>query len=205
MLPKDSFSAIILAAGLSSRMGRSKQLIKIDEVTMLDRAIEAALTAGLVSPIVVLGHSAAEITSQTVLLNQCKVVINDLYRSGMSTSLKCGIEASPPQNTAYVFMLADQPLVTGALIKELLKGFEENQADILYPVYRKRRGNPVIISAKLRNRLMEAKGDEGARFLFSASDLTVVPYPVTTSAVITDIDTPDDVQRVINSLSLGKD
>lgn len=205
MAVKESFSVIILAAGLSSRMGTPKQLLSIDGLSMLDHAVEAALAAGLDSPIVVLGHTAEQIKSQARLLSSCTVVINDSYRSGLSTSLKCGIEASRPETTAYVFMLADQPLVTGTLIKKLLKAFEERRPDILHPVYQGQRGNPVIITSRLRKRLLEAKGDSGARFLFNDPHLTIIPYPVTTPAVIVDIDTPEDLQKFNHDFLLGKD
>ena len=204
MPEKESFSAIILAAGLSSRMGCPKQLLPVDGLSMLDHAIKAALTAGLEPPIVVLGHSAEHIKSQARLLSRCTVAINDYYKLGLTTSLICGIKSSPHETTAFVFMLADQQLVTGTILKKLLNAFEKRRADILNPTYQGKRGNPVIIKSKLQKLLLQAKGDSGARFLFSDPGLTVVPYPVTTTAVIIDIDTPEDLQILGHDELLGK-
>ncbi|BHH82560.1 nucleotidyltransferase family protein [Desulforhopalus sp. 52FAK] len=195
MNSKGHFSAILLAAGLSSRMGSPKQLLQINGATMLDRAVETALAAGIDKPVVVLGHNASEIQHQTELLHKCKVVINESYQTGMSTSLRCGVAATTAKSSAYLFMLIDQPLVDGTLVRELLRKFEQQEADILYPEYQGKRGNPVIISSKLRGRLLEAKGDSGARFLFTDKALNIIAHPVSTPAVIIDVDTPEDLRN----------
>ena len=196
MSQQDYFSAIILAAGISSRMGKPKQLLEVDGSTMIDHAVQAALDAGIDSPIVVLGANAKEIESRSRLLCRCTVVKNNSYQEGLSTSLKTGLQSAPARIAAYIFMLADQPLVNGELIFEMIQEFKKTEADILYPEYRGQRGNPVIIRSTLRNRLLLAKGDIGAKFLFTDHTLSIVAYPVTTSAVITDIDTPEDYQNI---------
>ena len=196
MNSKQHFSAIILAAGLSSRMGSPKQLLQINGQTMLERAIETTLAAGIKKPIVVLGHNAIEIQAQIKLHHKCKVVINDSYEKGMSTSLRSGVRATTAKTFAYLFMLIDQPLVSGKLVRELLDTFEQKEGDILYPEYQGQRGNPVVISSKLRGRLLKAKGDSGARFLFADKDLNIIGHPVESPAVITDIDTPEDLDNL---------
>ena len=190
------FTAIILAAGISSRMGRPKQLLKVDGSTMIDHAIQAALDAGMDSPIVVLGANANQIKSSSRLLCRCTVIKNTNYREGLSRSLKSGLQSTPAQTTAYIFMLADQPLISGRLVLQMIQEFNKTRADILYPEYQGQRGNPVIISSKLRNRLLLAEGDSGAKFLFTDNSLSIVPYPINTDAVITDIDTPEDYKNI---------
>lgn len=192
MSPRSYFTAIILAAGTSSRMGKPKQLLEVNGKCMLDHTIQAALNAGIGLPIVVLGANAKQIESQSALLSCCTKVLNQQYHLGQSTSLIKGVLSSPSCSTAYIFLLADQPSVKGALIREMMNEFEKQKTDILYPVYQGQRGNPVIISSELRNQLLLSTGDTGAKFLFSNSALKIVSYPVDTKAVITDIDTPED-------------
>ena len=196
MIPQEHFTAIILAAGTSSRMGRPKQLLKVDGLCMLDHAIQAALDAGISVPIVILGANASLIKSQALLLPRCKTAINQNYNMGQSTSLIKGVLSSAPMSTAYVFLLADQPLVRGELVLAMMNRFEKIRADILYPEYLGQRGNPVIITSRLRSQLLLSKGDSGAKFLFSDSTLKIVTYPVPTDAVVTDIDTPEDYQNI---------
>lgn len=196
MITQEHFTAIILAAGTSSRMGGPKQLLEVNGICMLDHAIQAALNAGMSVPIVVLGANAKQIKSQSILLNQCKVALNKKFDQGLSTSLIRGVHSSPSESTAYIFILADQPLVVGALVLEMINEFRKVRADILYPEYRGQRGNPVIITSRLRNQLLLSKGDSGAKFLFSDSTLKIVAYPVHTDAVITDVDTPEEYQNI---------
>ena len=198
MIPQEHFTAIILAAGASSRMGRPKQLLEVNGICMLDHAIQAALSAGIIPPIVVLGANAKLIESYSTLLNQCTVVLNKKHDLGLSTSLIRGVLSSPDHSTAYIFIRADQPLIGGKLVLEMMNEFEKIKADILYPEYLGQRGNPVIINSKLRNHLLLSKGDSGAKFLFSDSTLHIVSWPVNTDAVITDVDTPEDYRNICN-------
>lgn len=198
------FTAIILAAGASSRMGKPKQLLKVDGQYMLDRSILAAIRADINPPVVVLGANAGLIESHATQLKRCIVVKNDNFQMGLSTSLKCGIQAAPPQTEAYIFILADQPLVSSTLLIEMMKEFEQTKADLLYPIFQGRRGNPVIVTSRLHDRLLLATGDSGAKFLFADNSLKIVPYPVTTSAVIADVDTPEDFQELCRQQLLKK-
>lgn len=192
------FTAIILAAGTSSRMGTPKQLLEVNGLSLLDHAIQAALNAGIISPIVVLGANAKLIEDQSVLLSHCTTVLNPKFVMGQSTSLVQGVLSSPAKSNAYIFLLADQPFIEGQMIGKMMSTFEKTGADVLYPEYRGQRGNPVIISSRLRQQLLLATGDNGARFLFSDRSLKIVSYPVSTEAVTIDIDTPSDYQKFCN-------
>ena len=201
MNKKVKFAAVILAAGMSSRMGRPKQMLRLKGKTMLEHAITAARGAGIVSPVLVIGAFADDIMQHTELTKKCETIYNKDYTKGQATSLSVGVEAIKGKCEAAIFMLADQPLVDAALIIALMKQFKRCRPDILYPVYKEQRGNPVIVSADLFPRLINASGDQGARFLFSDSSLSVHTYDVENIAVITDIDTWDDylkAQRLIS-------
>jgi molybdenum cofactor cytidylyltransferase len=180
-------------------MGKPKQLLMVEGLCMLDHAIQAALEAGIAAPIVVLGAHAKEIERYSTLLNNCTIIYNHEHHLGQSTSLQSGVRAALPQSTAYLFLLADQPLVDSTLLTLLIHTFTTTKADIVYPEYGGQRGNPVIISAGLRKRLLAASGDTGARFLFSDDSLKIVSVPVPTKAVITDIDTPEEYQKLLRN------
>jgi molybdenum cofactor cytidylyltransferase len=182
-----------------SGMGKPKQLLIVEGLCMLDHAIRAALEAKMHSPVVVLGAHAREIESHSALLKHCRIIYNKEHHLGQSASLKSGVRAAPPQSTAYVFLLADQPLVDGRLLTLMIRKFTKTRADILYPEYLGQRGNPVIISTRLRERLLLAQGDSGARYLFLDDRLKKVSFPVETKGVIMDIDTPEEYQQLLTN------
>lgn len=198
---KPQFSAVILAAGMSSRMGRPKQLLRVMGKSMLEHAITAAKGAGIVSPVLVIGAFAADILRDIKLASKCETIFNKDYKDGQATSLRVGVEAVKGKCDAAIFMLSDQPLIDAVLITELMEQFSNYRPDILYPVYKKQRGNPVVISARLFSRLINSSGDQGARFLFNDNSLALRAYQVENRAVITDVDTWLDYLRLLRSIS----
>jgi molybdenum cofactor cytidylyltransferase len=196
MFSDSRFKAVILAAGSSSRMGSPKQLLKVQGYSMLDHAIGAALGAGLHRPVVVLGANRDAILDGIQLADRCELVFNPEYSLGQASSLVVGVKQIIDRCAAAVFLLSDQPLVTAGLVSELIDRFVEHQPDVLYPVYRKKRGNPVIINSALFPRLLNATGDTGARFLFRDTRLNIFAYEVDDSSVTVDIDTPEAFQAL---------
>lgn len=192
-----TFAAVILAAGMSSRMGKPKQLLKVLGKSMLEHSIAAARGAGIVSPVLVLGAFADDIVRDVKLVSKCEIIFNKDFMEGQATSLRVGVRAVTGKCEAAIFMLTDQPLIEATLITELMGQFSHYKPDILYPVYKQQRGNPVIINARLFPRLMTSSGDQGARFLFSDKSLTIRAYEVENKAVITDVDTWHDYLQVL--------
>ena len=180
-------------------MGKPKQLLRFKGQTMLEHAISAALGAGIPTPVVVVGAYADSLLKEVQLLRCCKVVHNDDFAQGQSTSLRAGTNFVSGTCDAAIFMLADQPLVDSTLILELSSEFSRVKPDVLYPVYRKQRGNPVIIGAKLFPRLINISGDEGARSLFTDQSLTIHAHEVDNEAITTDIDTWQDYTSLFTS------
>ena len=193
------FAAVILAAGMSTRLGRPKQLLRVAGKSMLEHAITAARGAGIVTPVLVLGAFADDNLKDVRSVTKCETIFNHNFADGQATSLKAGVSSIMDTCDAAIFMLADQPLITATLIMELMTRFNQHKPHILHPVYRERRGNPVIISARLFPRLLASTGDQGARFLFADTSLRVHAYEVEDKAVVTDVDTWDDYFTLVDS------
>src|SRR5215469_14966221 len=107
---KESIGAVILAAGMSSRMGEPKQLLRLGGKTLLEQVLDNARSAAVDEIVVVLGAGAENIRRQ-VDLSRIKVVINGSYQQGMSSSLGAGLAALDPAINAALILLADQPFV----------------------------------------------------------------------------------------------
>ncbi|MBC8248398.1 MAG: TIGR01457 family HAD-type hydrolase, partial [Anaerolineales bacterium] len=123
-----------------------------------------------------------------------QVVVNEKWKSGLSSSVRAGLAAVKPEVGAALFVLADQPGVTAEVIAKLVERYRETRASIVVPTYRGRRGNPVLFDRALFAELMKVKGDQGGRQLIAEHGDQVEEIEVQTEAIFTDIDTPDDYQ-----------
>lgn len=191
-------AGIILAAGASSRMGRTKQLLPFKNTTLLGRVMENAARSRLHERIVVLGHDADHII-KALDFSGTRIVRNPDYALGQSTSLIKGLSAVSREIAGAMFLLADQPLVGPMLIDRILSAFEVSDAPIIIPFFQGRRGNPVIVDRSLFPRLSLLTRDTGARDLFREYESAIVKVPVDDPAVVTDIDTPDDYREISES------
>lgn len=195
--PDKKIAGIILAAGSASRMGKTKQLLPFGESTLLGRVIQNARNSRLHEIIVVLGHDADKI-SRTIDLAGTRVIRNTAYAKGQSTSLIKGVEAVSSSCDAAMFLLADQPLVTAAIINRLADAFETGNAPIAIPYCNGKRGNPVIIARPLFHRLASLSADTGARVLFEEFKDTILKVSIPDDAILVDVDTLADYQTLIS-------
>lgn len=193
-------SGIVLAAGQSSRISGTKQLLKFRESTLLGQVIANARRSLLNEIIVVLGHDAAEIRSQVDLAG-VKVVLNENYKQGQSSSLKAGLSHVSKRSHAAMFLLGDQPLVDECVINKVIRAYEESLKPIVIPVFAGRRGNPVVIGRELFGELTAtAKGDAGARVLFNRHAGLIHRMEIDSRFIHVDVDTLEDYNSLMNTI-----
>jgi 4-nitrophenyl phosphatase len=183
--------AIVLAAGESQRFGQPKQLLPVGNKTMIQHVVDVVLYSPVQQVIVVLGCRAAEIEA-SVADRPVQVVVNQEWKSGLSSSVQAGLSAVEPEVSAAIFILADQPGVTAEVIAKLVERYRENRAPIVVPTHQGRRGNPVLFNRSLFAELLQVKGDQGGRQLITEHAGRVEEVEVGTEAIFTDIDTADD-------------
>ncbi len=189
-------AGVTLAAGMSTRMGTAKQLLMFQRKPLLANVIANARAAACLSPlIVVLGHQAAVI-QQKIDFEATRVVIAKEYQNGQSASLKAGLSAVPECCDGALFLLGDQPFVTGEIIRRIVAGFRQSAADIIIPTYGGKRGNPALIARSLFPQLFSIIGDVGARPLFSAYPERVIEIEVGNENACLDIDTWEAYQSL---------
>ncbi len=187
---------VILAGGSSSRLGRPKQLLALGGRPVLAHTLASALAASLAGVIVVLGHAAEAIRAQ-IDFGAARVVVNERYAEGQSTSLRAGVSALPPDAAAAIFILGDQPLIGPDVHDALVAAYRDSGAPIVQPSYDGQRGNPVLIASGLFPELLAVTGDQGARNVLRAhaAEVRVVPIPGPTPT--DDLDTEEDYQRLL--------
>jgi molybdenum cofactor cytidylyltransferase len=188
-------AGVILATGMSRRLGRPKQLLPLAGRPALAHVIDAAAQTPLDPQLVILGYASDEIQAH-VDCSSTVVVINADYAGGESTSVKAAIRALPPNVDAALFFLGDQPLVDHRVIERLIAAYRTQPAAILQPCYREGPGNPVMIARPLFPELLKLTGDTGARPLLYRYQGQIKLVEVPAVHRPEDLDTWEDYERL---------
>jgi len=184
-------AALLLAAGQSRRMGGpNKLLAEIDGVPMVTRVAQRLLAARARPIIAVLGNQAEMVDAALGKL-PVERVRNPEFAAGLSTSLKRGIAALPPDLDGVIICLGDMPLISGRHLDRLIAAFNplEGRA-IIVPTRRGKRGNPVLWSKRFFPEMAELAGDVGAKHLIGEHSELVAEVEMDDD-VLVDIDTPE--------------
>jgi len=187
--------AVILAAGMSSRMGEIKQLLRLGGRTLLDQVIANVRASGVRDIILVLGH-AAETIMEGMAARNLEVVVNRAYREGMGSSLRTGVSALSPEVTAALICLADQPFVRPETLEFLMDQYRKSSAQIVIPMCRGFRGNPVLLDRSVFPEVMALTGDIGCRAIFGSHLEGIDKVPVEDLGILLDIDSKEDFDRL---------
>jgi molybdenum cofactor cytidylyltransferase len=190
-----ALAGIVLAAGESRRMGTPKQLLPFGERTILERVVDTLLTAGVGQVIVVLGHLADRV--RTVLGDRpVQAIVNEAYRQGMLSSVKCGVQAISTDHNAVLFALGDQPQIDSAVVREVIRAYRAGDAGIVIPRYNGEKGHPIIINlSRYREAIIDLPDSLGLNALMQEYADDVHLIDVTTEDIIHDIDVPEDYTR----------
>ena len=199
-------AAIILAAGASTRFGQPKQLLDWGGMPLLAHIAGVALDAGLEPVIVVLGCQAeAARVALGAAVNRrrwepVQTVMNWRWEEGLSTSVRVGLTALPPETQAVILMQCDQPLVTPDLLRQIAARFEESGAAIVHPTHAGQRGTPTLFARRLFPELAAVSGDKGGRIVIARHPDEVATFEVANPDVLADIDTSADYRRLRASI-----
>jgi molybdenum cofactor cytidylyltransferase len=184
-------AALVLAAGLSSRMGSNKLLADLKGKPLLRHAAEAAANSAASCVMVVTGNEAEKAEAALKGL-RVKAVHNADYAKGLSASLKKGIASVPPDCDGVIVLLGDMPGVTPALIDRMIAAFDPDNARAICVASRHgKRGNPVLWARRFFPEIMALEGDVGAKHLMTMNDELVCEVEAPDDGPLTDIDTPE--------------
>jgi len=184
-------SAIVLAAGESTRFGHCKQLQLIGEKPMLEHTLDHVRLSRASEIIVVLGASAQEIQKQ-IRLEPERVIFNPHFAEGMSSSIQAGLRAA--SGHAALVVHADQPFVKPETMDRLIDEYERVRPKIVMPMYNGSRGNPVLVDRALFAEMMSLRGDIGFRAIFEKHAASIAQVAVDDPGVIRDVDKPSDLR-----------
>lgn len=188
---------IVLAAGLSTRMGEPKQLLRFGNSTVIETVIDNMLESKLSEVIVVLGHEVDKVRER-IRHKPVKIVFNVDYQDGMLTSAQCGARALSGSPAAFALMLVDQPLITPDLINLVVEAYKEVDKGIVLPSYNYRRGHPAIFARRYITDILALDVDDGGiRSLFKTYPDDIHYVSINTNRVLKDIDYRRDYEGAL--------
>lgn len=190
---------IILAAGASTRLGRPKQLLPWQGSTLLQHAVQTALTV-TTRPVVVTGAND-HLIAAALDPGQVKLVYNPNWQQGIASSIRCGLQAllnRTPGPDQVIFMVCDQPFVTAGLLLDLINEQQKSRRPIVASAYAGTLGIPALFDKSLFPQLLDLQGDTGARRLIQqhADEVAAVVF----EEGLYDIDTVVNYEELVNRL-----
>lgn len=193
--------AVVLSAGESSRMGSPKALLSISGLPFIEEIVRALKGTKIDKIVVVLGHHAKEIQKQIAYL-PATLVVNRDYKKGQLSSLIAAIRSLEAQKEAarvdgILVHLVDHPFISPALVDQMIERFYQSKKLIVVPLYRGRRGHPVLFSSELFPELLNTPPDQGAKAVVHAHRSETLEIETEYEGVTIDIDTPEEYRHYL--------
>jgi molybdenum cofactor cytidylyltransferase len=194
-----NISAILLAAGLSSRMGRPKLLLPWGKTTVLGQVISTFTAAGLKDMVIVTGAAREEIEGTATQLAKkfpVRCVYNPDYKHGeMLSSIQVGLAAMSSPTNAALIGLGDQPQVLEATVRGICDSFIRTNSSLVFPSYQNRRGHPWLVARSLWSSILELPSAATPKQFLNVYT-GHVEYVHAGPSILQDLDTPSDYERL---------
>ncbi len=195
--------AVLLAAGESRRMGSPKLLLPYGEKTILETVLLNLLSSRVEQVLVVLGSQWRRIR-RIIQGYNIQTVINPCFRQGMLSSIQRGIDALPSSCQAAVIALADQPAIPAEVIDSLINAYIHKKKGLIVPVYRKKRGHPLLLDLKYKQEIRGLDPAVGLRQLLQRHPQDVLEVRVSSPSVLRDIDDRSDYEKAKAARAKGR-
>lgn len=193
-MAEPAIDALILAAGLSSRIDGFKPLLRIGPKSILEHALDLFHLPAVREIVAVVGHRSGELIP-IVRERRARYVVNENYRDGMFSSIKTGVKALASGCDGFFLLPVDMPLVRQDTLRQLLEAHAADPSRaIIYPQFQRRRGHPPLISTQLVKPILAGDGNGGLRAILRTHQKMARVVPVDDPFILEDVDTSDDLQ-----------
>src|SRR6266705_3835869 len=176
-------SAILLAAGESRRMGGFKQLLRLGDKSFVEHCVDNLLASRVGEVIVVTGYRESEVR-HSIGERPVRFAHNAAYQSGMTSSIKCGVQAVAESTRACVLALVDQPQIGADLINRVIETYEEARTIIVIPTYEGKNGHPILLDLSLKEEILIMDPEQGLRQVVRAHPDQLARVEVSSRAVL---------------------
>lgn len=189
-------AAIILAAGVSSRMGTFKPLLPLGNKTVIEHVVATFLSAGVRDIRVILGHKARNVIA--VLENLAvSWSINDDYQSEMFKSVKVGVGGLKHDSKSFFILPVDIPLVRPQTLQMLMGSSGNESSQIIYPTFLGKRGHPPLIPRQYTEKLTHWSGTGGLKVFLEQYDDSSLDVSVFDQGILMDMDTSEQYNQIV--------
>jgi len=193
-------TAIILAAGQSTRMGSPKMVLPWGNMTVIEHVVSVFSKAGIDDILVVTGGAHEQVES---VILQCRKkypvrsVYNEKYKSGdMLTSIQCGLRHIADKSVgAAMIGLGDQPQVQEGSVRRVCDAFLETESKIVVPSYKMRRGHPWLVARPLWDEILKMRSPQSPRDLLNAHQAEIQYVNLDDPNILADLDTPEEYRK----------
>lgn len=214
----DRIAAIVLAAGLSRRMGEPKQLLPWGEHTIIEQIVATLRRSPVDDIVVVVGHRAAEVQAkvrqaaerpvgpsvaagQAAVDARVRTVFNPAYADGMLSSIQCGVAALAADVRAAFIVLCDQPQLKAETLFTLREAFERAGLGLAVPSHQMRRGHPLLVDVhKYRAEIAAIDGPSGLQTLLQNHPGDILHVEFDDPGVLMDMDTRTDYEQAVDNV-----
>ena len=195
---KSTMAGVILAAGLSRRMGQPKMLLPWGQTTVLGQVISTFFLAGLQDILVVTGGASSQVEAEIIRLSKkfsLRFVYNPSFESGeMLSSLQFGLQSMHDQVEFALIGLGDQPQLSLQAVECVLSAGMTSNKGLVVPSFNMRRGHPWLVRRDRWGQILALKPPQTLRDFINANS-DQISYVDTDSTILKDLDTPDEYLR----------
>ena len=177
-------------------MARSKLLLPFGEKTIIETVLNNAVSSKANYTLLVLGCFREKI-KQKIMGFPTITVFNPNYKQGMLSSVQIGFLSLPEGAQAAVVLLGDQPSISHRVIDQVIGGYSQTTKGIILPIYKKKRGHPVLFDMKYKNEIAALSPEVGLRGIVYNHPGDVHEVPVTASGILRDIDNMEDYKKEV--------
>ncbi|MBE2182809.1 MAG: nucleotidyltransferase family protein [Anaerolineae bacterium] len=188
-------AAVVLAAGLSSRMGTMKALLPWgNNRSVLAHILDQLRHAGLASIVVVTGHQAEAVARETVGFDVQFARNYDFANGEMLRSIQAGLRALPVEISAAIVVLGDQPQIQSPIVAQIIQTYWRDHSLIVMPSFEMRRGHPMLLDRRLWAELLALPDGATAREVINRHAAEINYVPVNNDSILRDMDTPQEYE-----------
>jgi molybdenum cofactor cytidylyltransferase len=189
--------ALILSAGLSSRMPLFKPLCPIGNEVLIDRVIRTLQEGGLERIFIVTGYKSERL-EEHLKEKEVTLIHNDRYEEGMFSSVQIGISSLPQEVSGALLLPVDYPFIRSQTIASLVRTFQNCSADVIFPVYEGKKGHPPLIRQNIFSAILKDRGEQGLRGVLNRTQYIHEYRETGDEAILYDMDNDEARSLLLN-------
>ncbi len=196
MSRNNRISAVILAAGFSSRMGELKALLDIGGKKAITHLIDETIKAGIEDIIVVLGYKSEEIAAE-IIDTGVNIVVNENFINGMYSSVQKGVKSISPASEGFMIMPVDIPLIKAHTIKEISEFFIDNNYHIICPFFNNFIGHPPVLSKECISTILNSAPAGGLHEIINSPEWSSCKFHALDQGILYEMDTKEQYRKLL--------